>query len=163
MVAAEDGNLPPICKKTNAQGAPIFMLISQAVLVTLLSLLFLLMPSVNSSYWLLTALAAQLYMLMYIMMFLAAIKLRIAAPKARQGFRIPGGLPGLVTVAVMGLIGTLATIVVSFFPPESINIGSTARYEFTLITGLILMLLPPFIFARKSFKKAKIPVPTTNE
>ncbi len=39
------------------------MLITQAIIVTVLSALFLFMPSVNGSYWLLTALAAQLYML----------------------------------------------------------------------------------------------------
>lgn len=162
LVAAEDGNLPPICKQTNARGAPIFMLVSQAILVSLLSTLFLFMPSVNSSYWLLTALAAQLYMLMYIMMFVAAIKLRVTAKQPRQGFRIPGGLPGLLFVALMGLIGTIATIIVSFLPPDSMNIGSIARYECTLIVGLVIMLLPPFIFGRKSKKQALKPVVSVN-
>ena len=121
------------------------MLIGQAVIVTVLSSLFLFMPSVNGSYWLLTALAAQLYMLMYFLMFIAAIKLRIKAPNHPRAFRIPGGMLGMLTVTGMGMIGVLTTLVVSFMPPDGINVGSTTRYEFTLICGLLLMCSPPFI------------------
>src|SRR3546814_3020480 len=76
LVAAEDGNLPEFFQRANRQGAPVVMLMTQAIIVTILSALFLFMPSVNGSYWLLAALAAQLYMLMYLLMFAAAIKLR---------------------------------------------------------------------------------------
>lgn len=145
LVAAEDGNLPKAFQKANQHGAPIMMLIGQAVVVTILSTLFLFMPSVNGSYWLLTALAAQLYMLMYLLMFAAAIKLRLTAAQHPRAFRIPGGVPGLLFVAGIGMIGALVTLVVSFLPPEGINVGTVSRYEFTLISGLILMCLPPFI------------------
>jgi amino acid transporter len=121
------------------------MLVGQALIVTVLSSLFLFMPSVNGSYWLLTALAAQLYMLMYLMMFVAAIKLRVKAPDHPRAFRIPGGLLGMLTVAGIGMVGVLTTLVVSFIPPEGIDIGSVSRYESTLIIGLLLMCSPPFI------------------
>ncbi|KTD03020.1 APC family permease [Legionella feeleii] len=145
LVAAEDGNLPEVFRRTNAHGAPVVMLISQAVIVTILSALFLFMPSVNGSYWLLTALAAQLYMLMYLLMFVAAIKLRISAPNHPRAFRIPGGMAGMLLVAGIGIIGGLTTLVVSFMPPEGINVGGVSRYELTLVTGLCLMCLPPFV------------------
>ncbi|RAP37553.1 transporter [Legionella quinlivanii] len=159
LVAAQDGNLPELFQRTNRQNAPVVMLITQAVIVTLLSTLFLFMPSVNGSYWLLTALAAQLYMLMYLMMFLAAIKLRFSAPDHYRAFRIPGGKAGLLFVCSVGIIGTLATLVVSFMPPENINVGSTGRYELTLILGLLLMCSPPLISSlwqrRGQFKSAQ--------
>lgn len=145
LVAAQDGNLPLFFQRTNKQGAPIVMLVGQALIVTVLSSLFLFMPSVNGSYWLLTALAAQLYMLMYLMMFIAAIKLRVKAPDHPRAFRIPGGLLGMLTVAGIGMVGVLTTLVVSFIPPEGIDIGSVSRYESTLIIGLLLMCSPPFI------------------
>ncbi|MDP3268739.1 MAG: APC family permease [Legionella sp.] len=145
LVAAEDGNLPEIFQRTNSKGAPVVMLFTQAAIVTVLSALFLFMPSVNGSYWLLTALAAQLYMLMYFIMFIAAIKLRISEPDHARPFKIPGGMPGMLFVAGIGIIGVLTTLGVSFIPPEGINVGSTARYELTLIIGLILMCLPPFV------------------
>ncbi|KTD07449.1 APC family permease [Legionella jamestowniensis] len=145
LVAAEDGNLPALFQRANRNGAPIVMLISQAVIVTILSALFLFMPSVNGSYWLLTALAAQLYMLMYLLMFFAAFKLRVSAPSHPRAFRIPGGIIGMSLVGGVGIVGCLTTLVVSFMPPEGINVGSVSRYELTLIAGLIFMCLPPFI------------------
>ena len=145
LVAAEDGNLPPIFQRTNKAGAPVTMLVGQAVIVTILSSLFLLMPSVNGSYWLLTVLAAQLYMLMYLLMFIAAIKLRIKSPRQPRAFRIPGGLLGLCAVAGTGIVGVLTTLVVSFIPPAGIDVGSISRYELTLIFGLLLMCSPPYI------------------
>ncbi|WP_028388235.1 APC family permease [Legionella fairfieldensis] len=145
LVAAEDGNLPAVFQQTNQQGAPVVMLITQAIIVTVLSALFLFMPSVNGSYWLLTALAAQLYMLMYLLMFAAAIKLRFSAAEHVRTFRIPGGTMGMFLVAGIGSIGALTTLVVSFMPPTGINVGSIGRYEITLILGLIIMCLPPFI------------------
>ncbi len=145
LVAAEDGNLPELFQRTNPKGAPVIMLITQAVIVTVLSALFLFMPSVNGSYWLLTALAAQLYMLMYFIMFIAAIKLRLSQPDHHRPFKIPGGMAGMLFVAGIGIIGVLTTLGVSFIPPDGINVGSTTRYELTLLAGLILMCAPPFV------------------
>lgn len=145
LVAAEDGNLPEVFQRTNKNGAPVVMLITQAVIVTILSALFLFMPSVNGSYWLLTALAAQLYMIMYFMMFLSAIKLRISAPNHHRPFRIPGGVLGLGVVCGVGILGVLVTLGVSFMPPEGIEVGSLLQYEMALIGGLLLMCSPPFI------------------
>lgn len=147
LVAGEDGNLPQFFLRANRQGAPSMMLITQALIVTFLSALFLFMPSVNGSYWLLTALAAQLYMLMYLLMFAAAIKLRFSAPTQPRSFSIPGGLLGMWLVAGIGIVGASTTLVVSFMPPEGINVGNIAGYEATLIIGLIVMCLPPFLFS----------------
>ncbi|MDF1678777.1 MAG: APC family permease [Legionellaceae bacterium] len=147
LVAAKDGNLPAFFQRENKEGAPVVLLIGQAILVTLLSTLFLFMPSVNGSYWLLTALAAQLYMLMYLLMFVAAIVLRIKAPNQPRAFRVPGGMTGLLCVAGLGLIGVLTTLGVSFMPPDGIDVGGIARYETTLVIGLIVMTIPPLVWS----------------
>lgn len=149
LVAAEDGHLPAALQQTNQHEAPVPLLIGQALIVTALSAMFLLMPSVNGSYWILTALAAQLYMLMYVMMFITAIKLRIMQPNKTDNFQIPGGKIGLITVCSIGLIGCLTTIVVGFFPPVDINVGTTFHYEITLSTGLLMMLIIPLIASRR--------------
>ena len=87
--------------------------------------------------------AAQLYMLMYFIMFLAGIRLRFKYPQHRGPFRVPGGMLGMMLVSAIGLIGVIATLVVSFIPPQTIHVGSVLRYELTLIIGLIVMCLPP--------------------
>lgn len=155
MIAAIDGNMPAFFQKTNTHDAPIVLLIGQALIVTILSSIFLFMPSVNGSYWLLTALAAQLYMLMYLLMFAAAVKLRLTEASHPRGFRIPGGNWGLILVALIGTIGATTTLVVSFMPPGHIDVGSLGQYELTLLAGLGLMCLPPFLISQMMQRRAK--------
>jgi amino acid transporter len=115
------------------------------------------MPNVNASYWLLTVLAAQLYMLMYLLMFSAAIYLRYRYPKRQQGFMIPGGFFGLSFVASLGLIGTTFTFIIGFVPPPGIPMGSLLFYDGLLVTSLLVMLmLPLFYIVYLSYKKAKL-------
>jgi amino acid transporter len=155
LVAAQDGNLPSFFQRQNKHGAPVIILVGQAVIVTCLAALFLFMPSVNGSYWLLTALAAQLYMLMYMIMFLAAIMLRIKAPDHPRMFRIPGGMVGMLLVCGTGLLGVIMTLIVSFMPPQGIDVGGVVRYETTLVVGLVLMCLPPFIATWLQTRKSR--------
>jgi amino acid transporter len=157
LIAAEDGHLPVHFQKVNQNGAPKTMLVLQAMIVTLLSTLFLFMPSVNGSYWFLTALAAQLYMLMYLLMFMAVIKLRINQPDTPRAFKIPGGLLGLITVAGLGIIGSLVTLAVSFLPPEGINVGNVRSYEVSLVLALLFMCFPAyFAKSEQSVQKASL-------
>jgi len=145
LVAAKDGNFPQPLQHENKYGAPTFILIGQAVIVSLLTLVFLFMPSVNGSYWLLTALASQLYMFMYLMMFAAAIYLRLSQPDQVRPFQVPGGNFGMWLVVILGGIGCITTICVGFIPPGNIMVGSTAHYETLLVIGLLVMSLPPVL------------------
>lgn len=149
LIAGRDGNLPRMLQRENKHGAPSVILIYQAVIVSVLTGVFLLLPSVNASYWLLTALASQLYMLMYLMMFIAGIRLRLTHPEQERPYKIPGkNNSGMWLVSALGIVGCLVTIVVGFFPPSGIQIGSIARYESLLVIGLIAMCLPPLIAYR---------------
>jgi prolipoprotein diacylglyceryltransferase len=64
----------------------------------------------------LTGLSTELYMIMYVLMFLAAIKLHHKHVDRPKVFKIPGGTRGMWITACIGLVGRLATIVVSFRP-----------------------------------------------
>jgi len=59
-------------------------------------------------------------------------------------------------IAGIGMVGALTTLVVSFIPPEGINVGSVSRYELTLIGGLILTCVPPFISTRLQARRATL-------
>ncbi|HRW58761.1 MAG TPA: APC family permease, partial [Chlamydiales bacterium] len=61
LATANHGELPPFLQKVNKKNMPVTILSMQAITVTLLSAVFLFMPSVTSSYQLLLTLAAQLY------------------------------------------------------------------------------------------------------
>ncbi len=157
LIAAKDGNLPRALQKTNRFGAPVSLLLYQALIVSALTAAFLFLPTINSAYWFLTALAAQLYMLMYLIMFLAAIKLRRKYPLQNSAYTMPGGNIGLYLITGVGILGTLVTLFVSFIPPESIKVANLASYEISLATGIFVMCLPPVFTAKlkKSHWKTK--------
>lgn len=144
-MAAQDGLMPKIFKYENKKGAPVTLLIMQAVLTSILTIVYLLIPSINGAYWLITVLASHIYMFMYIMMFIAAIKLRPTYKKSEHTFTIGSKPVYTYLVASLGICGCLITIISGFIPPESMNIGSKIYYEILLLSGLIILSLPPFV------------------
>ena len=80
MQAAQNGYLPKMFAHENKNGVSTAILITQAIFVTFICLAFLLMPSVNGSYWLLTDLSTELYLVMYVLMFAAAMVIKKKFP-----------------------------------------------------------------------------------
>jgi len=146
LQAAQDDFLPHFLAKKNEKGVAKNLLILQAVLVSLVCLAFLLMPSVNGSYWLLTDLSTQIYVLMYMLMFLAAIVTRYKFKSQTPAFMIPGGNVGMWIISVLGLVGCCIAFVVGFFPPDGINVGGVLHYEKIFTMGIIGMVLPVLLF-----------------
>ena len=103
------------------------------------------MPSVNTSYWILVAMASELYLVMYILMFIAAIRLRYTHPHNERHYRIPGGRLGMWLVAGIGILGSLFAIIVGLFPPSQIDTGKVLSYETILIGGTALFCIVPLV------------------
>jgi amino acid transporter len=152
LQAAQMGFLPPILQKENKHGVAANLLILQAILVSIICLVFLLMPSIGGSYWLLTALNIQLYMIMYVMMFIAALYLRYKYANQVRPFAIPGGKIGIWITCLLGLMGCAITLIVGFFPPAGIDVGSIFRYEATFIGGIFATVLPTLLFYYYKYK-----------
>lgn len=144
--AGHHGFLPPILKKQNAHGVPQNLLITQAILVSVTCLAFLFIPSVNGCYWLLTALATQLYTLMYALMFITGLSLRKKIQQEGTGFKIPGGKLGGTIVCLAGLLGCIITVIIGFIPPAGMNVGSTLNYEIMFCLSMLAMLVPTSFF-----------------
>lgn len=145
LAAAESGDLPPTCREINKHGMPSFMMIIQAVIVSLLSLLFLFAPSISSGFWMLTALVSQIYLVMYILMFAAAIKLRYKHPKIERPYKISFGNTGMWLVACLGILSSLFALFVGFFPPPQLPTSSPFLYVLFLALGLVISCLIPSI------------------
>ncbi len=139
------GNLPPYFQKVNKHGTPVNLLLFQAIIVTAASLVFLYMPSLSSSYWILSALSAQSYLVMYVLMFISAIRLRYVKPHVPRAYTIPYRHKGIWLVASVGMITSIAAILLSFIPPTQIATGSLLFYDSFLIIGLLIMCGIPLI------------------
>ncbi len=149
LQAAEHGFLPKFFAEKNKQGVPARLLIIQAILVTLFCVAFILMPSINAFYWFLTALSTELYMFMYIILFASALKL--GRPQEAFSYRIKKGLRHIC--CLLGLFGCVLTIVIGFFPPEDIHVGSTLRYVLLIGSGNLLLMAPAILLCL--YKKRK--------
>ena len=143
------GYLPPFFQKTNSQGVQRNILLVQGGIVTLLALLFVVMPSVQSFYQILSQLTILLYLIMYMLMFAAAIALRYKMKDTPRPFRLGKGNVLMWILGAVGFAGSLLAFVLSFIPPGQIQTGSNAVWYSVLIIGSIVMVAIPYIIYAK--------------
>lgn len=140
------GYLPPFFQKANKNGVQKNILYVQGGVVTVLALLFVVMPSVQSFYQILSQLTVLLYLIMYMLMFTAAIVLRYKMPKLVRPFAIGRKNNVLIwIVGGVGFLGSLLAFVLSFVPPSQINTGGHGMWFSVLIIGALVVVVCPFI------------------
>ena len=147
-VAAEDGLIPPLFQRTTPEGAPRNVMLLQAIVVTgiCLSTMFF---DLNRIFYFLTISSAQVYLVMYVLMFISVIVLRIKKPSVPRAFVIPGGMPGLVLVAGGGALTAVVGTVVMFWPPSTEDMsmkGST--FTTVLLLTFVVVIALPLVFYR---------------
>lgn len=155
LIAAQDGCVPPLLQKINKKNMPVALLLTQGIITSIISLVFLIMPSVSSSFWILSDLTAQLAMSCYIFLFSAAIYLRYKHPRIKRAYKVPFGNFGMWIICIAGIIASIFTIGIGYFPPAQIKIGGMVFYESFLIIGFILFYTIPLLlykFRRRSWK-----------
>ena len=138
-------SVPKVFLKLNKNGMPMNILIFQGIVYTLLLSAFLLFPSVNSSYWLLSALTAQFALLYYVLLFAAAIKLfRSESKTSLSSTLIP------LSAGIVSLIG----VAVGFIPPSQISAEHVLQYEVFMLASILFFCVIPF-FIIKGNKKIR--------
>jgi glutamate:GABA antiporter len=158
LVAARDGSLPYFLKKVNKHGVPTRLLILQALIVSFLCLVFTIMPTVTSSFWVLSAICAQLALIVYIVLFSSAIALRPRMNLEDSLYRIPGGSWGLNLCAFSGITICLISFFFGFILPRTIHLNKVYLFEALLFGGCILMILIPILvgyFSRRAHEHGK--------
>jgi len=141
LIVGKEGYLPKGLQKTNKAEVQQNILMVQGIIVSVLAVMFALIPSVSSAFWILSAMAVQLYLIMYMMMFLSALKLRKIAPDVSRGFRVPA----MSFFGWLGFVASLAAFFLGFVVPS----GTTANqltYALFLIVGIAILGCGPFIF-----------------
>lgn len=153
LIATKDSTLPSFLSKQNKRHMPIGILLTQGIVVSIICIVFLIMPTVNSSYWVLSNLTAQLALLFYILLFAAAIRLRYKHAQVKRSFHIPGGKMGVWLVCGTGIFTCIAAIILGFLPPTHIiETGGILKYEAILIFGVIICCLLPLVIYRTKGK-----------
>lgn|GEM_PF-6786457 len=109
--------------------------------MTLLAAIFVFVPNVSEAFFILIAAAAQLYLLMYILMFISAMRLRIIKPDVKRPYRVPA----MYFVSIVGLIASALDFILGFIPPSELTGISPSVYPWIvlLITGALA--IAPFI------------------
>jgi putative glutamate/gamma-aminobutyrate antiporter len=145
LETAEDGELPPFLAKTNSEGVQVTILMIQGVIVTVLAALYLIIKNVSVAFFILSAMTVTLYLVMYMLMYAAGIRLRYTKPDLARTYKVPGGNFGMWLIAGIGFAAVTFAFIVSFFPPSQLPIGSPALYVGLVVAGLVIFIGAPLI------------------
>lgn len=149
LAVGKAGYLPRSLQKVNKNGVQTNILWVQGLIVTILALVLIVLPSVQSAYQVMSQMATVTYLVLVIMIYCAFFRLRHTESKVRRGYRVPGGNFGKWLVTLVGVGGAVAALVLSFLPPGQINTGSPVVYIAILLIGSIIIVAIPFIIYAK--------------
>jgi len=141
-IGRERGFLPPYFQKVNGNGIEIRILTAQGAVITLIALLYAFIPSVSHAYWIFVTMATQVYLIMYVLMFIAAVKLRRAQPDHPRGYRAPA----LSLLCLLGIASSVAAFVIGFIPPAQFGLPNPLIYAVLIVAGILAIgIAPPLL------------------
>lgn len=141
LAAARTGLMPPALQKRNAHDVQEGILIPQGIIVTVLALLFVLIPNGNTAFATLVDMATALYLVMYMLMFAAAIRLRNTHPEVRRTYRVPA----IRLVAGVGFVASAAAFVLTFVRPAGFTGLDSVSYAILVAVVVLVLGLPPLV------------------
>ncbi|MGB3438286.1 MAG: APC family permease [Actinophytocola sp.] len=142
LIGKQQGYLPPFYQKVNKQGIQVNILVTQGAVTTAIALLYAFIPNVSSAYWILSVMTTQVYLVVYLLMFVAAVRLRRNKPDHPRGYRAPM----LNLLCVVGFLASLAAFAIGFVPPSQFGSGSAGMYALVITGGIVIIgLLPPLL------------------
>ena len=145
MIGRAQGFLPPYFQKVNGQGIEVRIIATQGAVITLIALLYAFIPSVSHAYWIFAAMATQVYLIMYVLMFIAAIKLRRSQPDHPRGYRAPA----LGLLCLLGAVSSVAALVIGFIPPSQFGHSNLLTYAVLILAGILAVgIVPPLLMDR---------------
>ncbi|MGL4656219.1 MAG: tyrosine-tyramine antiporter [Sarcina sp.] len=149
---ADDGLLPKVFRKRNSKGIPVTFVLIQAVVISLIGFVYVVVPNVNTAFLMITITTTIIYCLAYILMIIAIIKLRYSKPDLERPFRL-GGTGTVWFVSILAFIGIILTIIASLIPPA--GIGASFYVAFQIIASVVMFVLPLIIYGcrKESWKQ----------
>lgn len=159
---AQKGIIPSVFKKVNKNGVPVPLVVLQGVVVSIWAIVLTLGGgSSNMSFITAISMTVVIYLMAYIILFTSYFRLVFKKKSlvSQASYQIPGGIFVKSIVAALGLVSSILSFIVSFFPPTSIPGGSTGEYETILVTGFLIVSILPFIIYEFRDKKNSVDVP----
>jgi glutamate:GABA antiporter len=144
-IGRQQGFLPPYFQKVDRKGTEVRILAAQGAVITLIALLYAFIPSVSRAYWIFAAMATQVYLIMYVLMFVAAVRLRRSQPDHPCGYRAPA----LGLLCFLGAVSSVAALVIGFIPPSQFGHLNPLSYAILVLAGILAIgILPPLLMDR---------------
>ncbi len=144
-IGREQGYLPAYFQKVNHEGIEVHILGAQGVAVTVIALLYAVIPTISRAYWIFTAMATQVYLIMYVLMFISARRLRRRQPDHPRGYRARN----LGLLCLVGGVSSVTAFAIGFVPPSQLGHQSPLLYAALILAGLLVIgLLPPLLMDR---------------
>ena len=144
-IGREQGFLPPYFQRVNGKGIEVRILAAQGTVITIIALFYAFIPSVSHAYWIFAAMATQVYLIMYVLMFIAAIRLRRAQPDHPRGYKAPA----LGLLCLLGVLSSVAALVIGFIPPSQFGHSNPLAYAALILAGILAIgIAPPLLLDR---------------
>ena len=144
-IGREQGYLPPYFQKLNHENIQVHVLAAQGVVITVIALLYAFIPNISSAYWIFAAMATQVYLIMYVLMFVAALRLRRAQPDHARGYRAPA----IGLLCVVGGLSSVSAFLLGFIPPSQYGHANPVLYALLILAGILALgVLPPVLLDR---------------
>jgi amino acid transporter len=144
-IGREQGFLPPYFQKVNGQGIEVRILGAQGAVITIIALLYAFIPDISRAYWIFATMATQVYLIMYVLMFTAAMRLRRSQPDHPRGYRAPA----LRLLCLLGGASSVAALVIGFVPPSQFGHSNPFAYGAFILAGILVIgIIPPLLMDR---------------
>jgi amino acid transporter len=154
LISRQEGYLPPFLQRLNKHGIQQNILVTQGLVTSVIALAYAFIPDVSSAYWIFSVITTQVYLIMYLLMFVAAVKLRRKYPDHPRGYKAPM----LGVLCGVGFVASLAALLIGFIPSSQFGGGSTFAYVAIIATGALgLGLLVPWLFYKSRKPSWKLP------
>jgi amino acid transporter len=145
LISRKEGYLPPFLQRLNKHGVQQNILVAQGLVTSVIALMYAFLPNVSSAYWIFSVITTQVYLIMYLLMFVAAARLRRKQPDHPRGYRAPM----LIGLCGVGFAASLAALLIGFVPPSQFGSGNVGVYLVIVAGGALgLGLLVPYLFYR---------------
>lgn len=159
LKAGEKGLLPKQLTETNKHGVPTKFLLLQGVIVTIwAAVLTFGGGGSNVSFFTAISLTVIVYIVGYIIFFIAYINLIRKHGDLKRTFEISKNKVVKLIMAYVGLIVSIFALVISFVPPSQLTApGAASQYLMILSVSFVITVAVPFVIYHVMRKKNPLP------